>query len=58
VLRPADIAALHRHQRDWLAAWLAACGGRATVVTHHVPHPALLARPRQSRGHLHPIVRG
>ncbi|MFC3528496.1 metallophosphoesterase [Paracoccus mangrovi] len=50
VLRPADIAALHRHQRDWLAARLAACGGRATVVTHHVPHPALLAKATAEPG--------
>ncbi|MFO1137601.1 MAG: metallophosphoesterase [Paracoccus sp. (in: a-proteobacteria)] len=39
-----DIAALHRSQRDWLDARLAACGGQAMVVTHHVPHPALLAK--------------
>lgn len=42
-LRPADLAACHRRQAEWLASGLAGAGGRAVVVTHHVPEPRLLA---------------
>ena len=41
-LTVAEVQALHRAQRDWLGTRLAACAGRAFVVTHHVPHPDLL----------------
>ena len=38
-------------QRDWLDCAAGGLRGRATVVTHHVPHPALLAKATtQSRG--------
>lgn len=39
---PQAVAALHRQHLEWLDAALAECGGDATVVTHHAPHPALL----------------
>ena len=41
---------LHRAQRDWLDARLAACAGRAIVVSHHVPHPDLLAPGMRAPG--------
>ena len=49
-LSVADIRHLHALQRDWLAARLAACGGRAMVVTHHVPHPDLLVPGARAPG--------
>ena len=46
----ADIQHMHAVQRDWLAERLAACGGQAMVVTHHVPHPDLLAPGARAPG--------
>ncbi len=49
-LNIADIQRLHQRQLDWLQARLAACDGRAMVVTHHVPHPDLLAPGTRAPG--------
>lgn len=46
----AEVQHLHRAQRDWLDARLRACAGRAIVVTHHVPHPGLLAAGTRAPG--------
>lgn len=49
-LTVAELRHLHHIQRNWLEARLAACAGRAIVVTHHVPHPDLLAPGTGSPG--------
>ncbi len=49
-LSVADIQHMHAVQRDWLEARLADCAGQAMVVTHHVPHPDLLAPGTRAPG--------
>lgn len=49
-LSVSEVQHLHRAQRDWLDAQLAACAGRAIVVSHHVPHPDLLAPRMRAPG--------
>ncbi|MDT1063651.1 metallophosphoesterase [Paracoccus sp. CPCC 101403] len=41
-LQIGDLQAVHRRHLAWLDDRLTACEGRATVVTHHLPHPSLL----------------
>lgn len=49
-LRPAQVAALHRDHLGWLQDRLQACQGRATVITHHLPHPDLLMGTQAAPG--------